>query len=53
MIFPNASNNRDSIIFGNATFREIKDHSLRTTRFQKKNCYGTFEFVSTLRKKVF
>ena len=29
------SNNSDSIVFGNATFGEIKDHSLRTTPFQK------------------
>ena len=35
-----------------AAFRGIKDHSLRTTPFQK-NCYGSFGFVSTLRKKVF
>ena len=34
--FLNGSNNWDSIIFGNAAFREIKDHSLRTTPFQKK-----------------
>ena len=30
------SNNSDSVVFGNATFREIKDHSFRTTPFQKK-----------------
>ena len=31
----------------------MKDHSLRTKRFfKKKNCYGSFEFVSALRRKV-
>ena len=29
-------NNSDSLVFGNATFGEIKNHSLRTRRFQKK-----------------
>ena len=29
-------NNSDSIVFRNAAFGEIKDHSLRTTPFQKK-----------------
>ena len=28
-------NNSDSLVFGNATFGEIKNHSLRTRRFQK------------------
>ena len=35
-----------------AAFEGIKDHSLKTTPFQK-NWYGSFGFVSTLRKKVF
>ena len=30
------SNNLDSVVFGNVAFGEIKDHSLRTTPFQKK-----------------
>ena len=45
--------NIDSVIFRNAGFEEINNHSLRTTPFQKKNCYGTFRHVSTLRKKLF
>ena len=38
-----------------STFGEIKAHSLRTTPFQKKkkNWYGSFRYVSILRKKVF
>ena len=47
------SNKSDSVVFKNAAFREIKDHSLRTTSFQKKPCYGSFGFVSTLYKKLF
>ena len=48
------SNNSDSVIFGNDASGEIKDHSLRMTPFQKKKiCHGSFEFVSTFRKKVF
>ena len=48
------SNNTDSVSFWNATFGEIKDHSLRTTSFpKKKTCYGSFAFMPTLRKKVF
>ena len=31
------SNNSDSAVFGNGGFAEIKDHSFRTTSFQKKN----------------
>ena len=45
--------NIDSVIFRNAGFEEINNHSLRTIPFQKKNCYGTFRYVSTLRKKLF
>ena len=42
------------LVLGNAAFGEIKDHSLRTTCFQKKNVFnGSFRYVSTLRKKVF
>ena len=46
-------NNSDSVVFRNAAFREIKDHSLRMTPFQNKICYGSFGFVCTLHKKVF
>ena len=42
-----------SLVFGNAAFGEIKDYSLRTTKFQNKSWKASFEFVSTLRKKVF
>ena len=52
-VFLYGSNNSDSVVFSNSDFKEIKDHSLRTTPFQKKCCYGSFGFVSTLRKKVF
>ena len=52
-VFLYSSNNSDSVAFGNAGFAEIKDHSLRTTPFQKKFCYGSFRHVTTLRKKVF
>ena len=47
------SSNNFFLVFGNTAFEEIKDHSLRTTRFQKKNCYGSFRYVSLLRIKVF
>ena len=47
------SNNSDSVVFRNAAFREIKNHSLRMTPFQNKICYGSFGFVCTLYKKVF
>ena len=53
IFFLYGSNNRDSVVFGNAAFEEIKDHSLKTTTFQKKFIYGSFWFVSDLRKKVF
>ena len=46
-------NNSDSVVFGNAGFGEIKDHSLTTANFQEFFCYRTFRYVSTLRKKVF
>ena len=52
-VFLYGSNNSDSVIFRNVAVGEIKDHSLRKTSFQKKICYGSFEFVSTLPKKVF
>ena len=53
-VFVYGWNNWDFVIFRNAAFGEIKDHSLRTTPFQKKKkYYGRFEFVSTLRKNVF
>ena len=35
-VFFYGSNNSDSVVSGNAAFREIKDHSLRMTPFQKK-----------------
>ena len=35
-VFLYGSNNSDSVIFGNAAFGDIKDHSLRTTPFQPK-----------------
>ena len=44
---------QDSLVFRNASFRENKDHSLRTTPFQKILINKSFGFVSTLRKKVF
>ena len=47
------SNNSDSFLFENAAFGEIRDYSLRTTLFQEKKFYGSFEIVSTLCKKVF
>ena len=42
------SNNSDSAVFEYVAFGEIKYHNLRTTPFQKKNCYGSFRYVSTL-----
>ena len=54
MLFSYESNNSDSVVFENDGFAEIKDYSLRTKPFQKKKiCYGSFGFVSTLRKKIF
>ena len=47
------SNNSDSVVFENAAFGDIKDRSLRTIPIQKKLWYGSFRYVSTLRKKVF
>ena len=35
-IFLYGLNNSDSVVFGNAAFGEIKDHSVRTTSFQKR-----------------
>ena len=46
------SNNSDSVVFGYADIVEIKDHSFRMKPFQKKLCYRSFRYVSTLRKKV-
>ena len=51
--FSLCTNNPDAVVFGNAAFGEIKNHSLKTTPFQKKLCYESFSYVSTLRKKVF
>ena len=53
IFFLYGSNNPDSVVFGNAAFGEIKDHNLKSTHFQKILCYGSFRYVSTLRKKVF
>ena len=47
------SNNSNSAVFGNAILGETKDHNLRTTSFLKNNFYGSFRYMSTLRKKVF
>ena len=52
-LFIHGSNNWDSVVFHNEGFEDIKDHSFRATPFQKKICYGSFEFVSTFHKKVF
>ena len=52
-LFIHGSNNWDSVVFHNEGFGDIKDHSFRATPFQKKICYGSFEFVSTFHKKVF
>ena len=53
-VFFYGSNNSDSVVSGNAAFREIKDHSLRMTPFpkkkKKKKDYGSFGLVSTLHK---
>ena len=46
------SNNLDSVVFGNAAFGEIKDHSLKMRPFQKKLCYGNLR-MSNLCKKLF
>ena len=48
-----SSNNSDSVAFWNAAFGEIKACSLKATPFFKKIVYGSFEFVSPLRKKLF
>ena len=48
------SNNSDSAVFGNGGFAEIKDHSFRTTSFQKKFFWcRSFRYFSTLLKGVF
>ena len=51
--FLQGSNNSDCVVFGNVGFGEIKDHSLTTTIFENIFYYGSFCFVSTLRKIVF
>ena len=43
-------NNSDSLVFGNATFGEIKNHSLRTRRFQK---IFAMNVLGILNKKAF
>ena len=47
------SNNLDSVVFGNAAFGEIKDHSLKTRPFQKKLCYGNLRMCLTYVKSYF
>ena len=47
------SNKCNCVVFGNLAFGEIKDHSLRTTPFQKKICDQSFRFVSTHIKRYF
>ena len=48
------SSNSNSVVFGNTSLAEMKDHSLRVTPFQpKKYCYGSFGFASTLCIKLF
>ena len=52
-VFFYGSINTDSVVFGSAAFWEIEGHRHRATSFQKKKFYGSFGFVSILRKKVF
>ena len=48
-----AWNNSYYVVFGNASFGEIKDHSLRTTPLQKNFfCYESLRYLSNLHKKV-
>ena len=48
------SNSSDSVVFGNADFAHLKDHSFRTTPFQKKKKYQwKFLVCVYLLKKVF
>ena len=47
------SNYTDLVVLKNVPFGEIKDHSLRTTLFQKKDFNASFGIVSTLCEKVF
>ena len=41
------------LFFGNVTLGQIKGQTLTTTHFQQFFCYGSFRYLSTLRKKVF
>ena len=54
-VFLYGSNNSDSVIFGNAAFGDISKITVweRHLFNEKKNCYGSFGFVSTLRQKAF
>ena len=36
-VFLYGSNNSNSVVFGNTSLAEMKDHSLRATPFQQKN----------------
>ena len=47
------SNSSDSVVFGNADFAHLKDHSFRMTPFQKKNYQWKFLVCVYLLKKVF
>ena len=47
------SNNLDCVVFGNAAFGEIEDHSLKTKTFQKKLCYGNLGMCLTCVKSYF
>ena len=52
-VFLYGSNNSYCVVFGNAAFGKIKEHSLRVVPFQNKIIYESLGFVSTLRKKMF
>ena len=51
MMFSLGLKNSDSVVFGNARFGEIEDHTLTMTPFYEFSCYGSLSYVSTLRKK--
>ena len=51
--FIHGSSNSDSVVFRNEGFGEMKDDSTTTAHFKKFFCYGSFRYVSSLRKKVF
>ena len=47
------SNNSDSVVFLNAPFGKIKDHTFENITFSKKNSFATFRYVFNIRKKEF